>query len=317
MMYVLYILLFAACCIAAWQVLNELFVTHALQKRIIATTSDSSKARRVKEERLRQLEGEQDKTNILYAIDLILEQSGMKKYMPFINAELYILSAGVISMIVFAAACAAGGWLIGLIGMLAVIMTAYVVPVLMSESNYKNTEKDILQFVNLVGSYSATSNNIITIFGSMYLYLNEPLKSSVKMCYDEAQMTGDISSALLHLESRINHPLFRMTIRNIEISSRHEANYSQVIAAIREIVREYIRNQEEIKAMISSARSQMLILIVAGAVIMYMVNGMLEGVSLFTTLTTTLPGQIILGVLAVVIAISIYIFMSFGAKKGR
>lgn len=316
MIHVLNILLFTACCIVSGLIIKALFITHTLQNRIVTVTSDSSKSRRIREEQLRQLEGEQEKTNVLYAIDLILEQSGIKKYIPSVNAELYILSVGVTAVIVFAVCCAAGGWLIGLAGMLAAITVAYVVPQILAENNYKNTEKDILQFVNLVGSYSATSNNIITIFGNMYLYLNDPLKSAVKMCYDEAQMTGDISSALLHLEARINHPLFKMTIRNIEISSRHEANYSEIIAAIREIIREYIRNQEEVKAMISSARGQLIILLGAGAVIMYMVNGLLDGVDLFNTLTTTLPGQLILGALAVVIAICVYIFMSFG-NKGR
>lgn len=312
----LYILLFISCCAAGYYVVKELLVDRILQKSIVSYADSSSKQRRKREEQLRIEQGEQDKTSLMYSIDLLIEQSGLKKYLTFINTELYIFLAGIISVCAFSAGCMLGGFLAGLVCIMSVIFFSYALPAVLAGYNFKNTEKDILQFVNLVGSYSATSNNIITIFGNMYLFLNEPLKSSVKMCYDEAQMTGDISAALIHLERRINHPMFKLTIRNIEIASRHEANYSQVIAAIREIIREYIRNQEEIKAMISSARAQLLLLAAAGAVIIYMVNGLLEGVNLFTLLATTLPGQIILCSLIFVVFICIYVFMSFGKQRG-
>lgn len=315
MIYALYIVLFAVCIIIAALAVNEIFVSRRLQNSIITYTTDSSKKRRIREERLRQLEGEQSDTNFMYSVDILLEQSGIKKYIPFLNSELYIISALICSLAAFSVGCMFSGWLAGIVCLLAVALVFYIIPVIMANNNYKNTEKDILQFVNLVGSYSATSNNIITIFGSIYLFLNEPLKHNVKMCYDEAQMTGDVSAALMHLETRINHPMFRMIIRNIEIASRHEANYSEVTAAIREIVREYIRNQEEVKSMISSARSQLLILVVAGAVIIYMVNGLLEGTDLFMVLTTTLAGQIILGALAVIAFVCIYVFIRFGARE--
>ena len=313
---ILYLMLFASCCVVGYEIVKELIVDKILQKSIVTYADNSSKLRRKREEQLRIEEGEQDKTSLMYSIDLLIEQSGLKKYLPFINTELYILIAGTASVLGFTAGCMICGFFAGFLCILSVMFLSYALPVILAGRNFKNTEKDILQFVNLVGSYSATSNNIITIFGNMYLFLNEPLKSSVKMCYDEAQMTGDISSALIHLERRINHPMFRMTIRNIEIASRHEANYSQVIGAIREIIREYIRNQEEVKAMIASARAQLLLLAAAGAVIIYMVNGLLDGVNLFALLTTTLLGQIILGGLIAVVFICIYVFMSFGKQRG-
>lgn len=296
--------------------LLEVYQYKIFGRYIVGKTSQSSSTRISKEEALRELYGAQEKTSFLYKIDLLLEQSGLKRYIPILNTELYLGLAVVLSVILFlfGTAAAAGNWIIGFGMALMGVVLLYGILEFLAGINFRHTEKSITQFANLIQSYSITSNDIIAIFGNIYIYLGEPLKSAVKSCFDEAHVTGDISTALVHLEKKINHPLFGMIIHNIEICSRHEANYSEIIVNIKKSLQDYMRNKEELKAMFDNGRAQIIMLIGLGVLILYILNGMVEE-NIYMLLTTTVIGQIILFVSFVVLFFCMLVFINFGAKK--
>ena len=61
-------------------------------------------------------------------------------------------------------------------------------------------------------------------------YLDVPMRPALQECVSKARNTGNVEEALRNLELQIEHPQFRNLIRNLEICSRHEANYAETVS---------------------------------------------------------------------------------------
>lgn len=233
--------------------------------------------KRIHEEQARnEIEGKTDEKNFMLEFDRTITQSGLKAIFPALTSELFlgimIISSCILGLLgIIVTGIFHLNMMIGLIvGIGLGICIFYFVLNGMKRSNYKKTEKEILSFVNLVENYSKTSDDIISIFGKITPYVAEPLKSALDDCYAEARSTGDTEQALLHLQYKVEHEKFRETIRNIEIASRHQADYAAVIKDQRAVIAEYLRNEREKAAIIRSGRIEIVILFLLGVFLLFL-----------------------------------------------
>ncbi len=257
-------------------------------------TKEGEKLRSARERRKRFVEGNQEKINFLYRLDLLLLQSNCKRIFPFVNSEIFLIIMLSLSALGFVIAdILSQSYILGIICSLFIILLFYLVLYIISGIHYKRTENEILTFINLLENYSKTSDDLISIFGRLFYYLEEPLKSAVEDCYIEGRSTGDLSFALSNLSNRIEHQKFKEVIRNLEICARHEANYGEIVNDSRGLLRDFIASQKERKAIIQNGRIEILIIMACSIIMVGMLNGFMER-GLWQVLLQTLLGNFII-----------------------
>lgn len=241
------------------------------------------------------MEGENDNQNIFYKLDVLIIQSGLKKKLPFLNSETFLIFTIIIGLAtsIFLQHII-GIYIISIISFLFVCAFGYMIIYIIAGRKFIQTEQCIMQFVNLLDNYSKTSDDIIDIFGKISYYLDEPLRTAIIECHTEATNTGDISTSFRNLSTKIEHPKFKEIIRNLEICRKHEANYSTIIKDIRYNLKEYLKSKEERKAEEQTARISMAIMVVFGVIILTIINGFVTEGTVITVLMSSIIGQCII-----------------------
>ena len=197
----------------------------------------------------------------------------------------------------------------------AIIVLVYISLVLfLSNKNYKKVEENIVSFMNLIENYSKTNNDLITIFGKVYTYLDEPFRSHVQEAYYLGRRTGDTDLALETLQNSVQHKRFREIIRNLAICSHYEANYEEIIEDSRAQLMEYLAGKRERAAMVRNARIELIILCGTSWVVMYMMGSFI-GENIIAALRDSFVGQLILVYLIVILAVVIFNLVFLGRDK--
>lgn len=279
----------------------------------VAKTQKVSKRRKKQEEALRIEDGGQEKESFFYKIDLSLEQSGISKILPFVNTEIFFV------IIIVSAAAAFGigikrTFLVGVMAAFVTVFLYYVLIYLLTSSNYRKTEEQIVSFAGMLKNYSRTSDDILTILRNTAFYIEEPLKSVVMECYTEATTTGDVSGAMTKMALKVEHKEFKKIVNNMEMCSRHKANYGVIIDRSRDQIRAYVAAREEDKQMVNVGRLGILMILGVGALSMYMINGLPEE-GIIQYLQQSMGGQVLLFYLFCVVLYTLWSMVSIGKKE--
>lgn len=276
MLILLKICLFLMLGIAAFFMLSYLKEHSALTtvaENVYQKAKAQEEERQTAQQRLFLVEGRQEKTNLLYKLDLLVLQSNMKKYVPFASTEILMIFALGMAAAGFALVTSiTGTWVFGMLGFVGVLFLGYLVLYFMALENYHKTEESLMTFINLLENYSGMEDELITIFSRIQPFLSEPIKSAVENCCAEARMTGDRNQAIRNMEKRIEHEKFKELIRNLEICSRYEANYGEVIKDSRGLLREYLATVKERKAILNNARVEIAMILGCCGIVFWMMN---------------------------------------------
>lgn len=266
--------------------------------------------------KVRQEMGAQDKVSFIYKLDLLILQSNIRKHAKWLNTQIYILLtlvASVGSMILVLVTTNNSS--LGIATCAFVAVAFYGVLVALSGMNYKKVEKGLVAFANIAENFSKSSDDLITILDRVSWYVDDPLKSALRECVETSKNTGDTSAAIERLQLRIEHPQFRQLMRNLEVASRHEANYGEIIEDNRKTLQDYIAFQQERAAIYANGRVELIGVAVAGVMALFMIQDMAE-TSIVEVLTETIFGTII-SVYFVFVAIYIIYVMFFSAIKDK
>ena len=275
-----------------------LLLKYLKEHKVLSSVADSvyEKAKAQESERQAEqqllilLEGRQEKTNLLYKLDLLVLQSNIRKFIPFASTEILFVLATVAYGVV---AHLTGTWIFGMLGFVGVGFLCYMVLYFMALSNYRKTEESLMTFINLLENYSSMEDELIAIFSRIQTFLTEPIKSAVEQCCIEAEMTGDKGRAIRNLEKRIEHEKFKELVRNLEICSRYEANYGEVIKDSRSLLREYLAAAKERKAILNNARIEIAMIIGCSGIVFWMMNDFTQA-GIMSVLLGSMVGNIIL-----------------------
>lgn len=272
--------------------------------KIYGKAEEKYHERKAVQEAKRLEEGNIKDASFLNRLDFLIERSHIKHTIPAMNTEVYILfiivnlAVGlVLGTFVF------GFWLTGVVLAVAVIVFTYGVMYIKAGRNYDRIDNEMLTMLNIMENYSGSTDDILSIIGGTYGYLKEPLRSYLEEFYSETSITGDIASAFQKLEVRIENGRLRDTIRNLEICSRHDANYREIIEDSKRSLKEYLRAKEKRKAITMNGRIEiaMTLAMSIGTVVMF--DGMMGGV--IDALTSNIIGNILLAVAAIIMTFAI------------
>lgn len=286
----------------------------ATWKRFLSYSSEAAEKRIREEERLQREEGNREKKNVFYRMDEMLIHTGIRKRLPFLTVEMMLLFCAAFFFIVVVIFTEfTGSILLG-------IAAAGILYMLSAESirmlirfRQRKVEDNILHFANLMENYARTSDDIVSIFHKISIYLDEPLRSAVEKCYMETYTTGDFAAACSHLDISIGNRYFSDMLTNIEICSRHRANYEEVIHGNKEIVRKYLSERDVRQEMARNARIEIGIMAVIGGWTLSILNSMFSG-GLFRLLLGSIFGN---AVLAVLVLIALYVLHAMLSINGE
>lgn len=285
--------------------LVKAMVDNNVLSRIRQWMKNSENNRTNAEEQLRNIEGNQEKNSIFYSMDLTINQSGIKRYIPFLSTEYLVLFSSLLSIAAFVITGIIKGWSYGVLAAIAVFLVPYLFVRIMAEVNHKRIEEQIIHFLNMIDNYNQTEDNLITIFGKVYKYLDEPLCSAVRECYLEASNTGDMSTAFRRLETKVVHEKLSEILQTLEMCSMHEANYHVIITEAREIMTKHKKSKDAIKNIVGRAKMNMAAMMGMLVLLIFMISNIIE-VNLITAMTGSVIGMAILIYIGFVIVFGIF-----------
>lgn len=184
----------------------------------------------------------------------------------------------------------------GLTGIVLYLLLLNGMEFFLAYRNYKSTDENLIKLINLMSNFSATSGEITGIFHQVSRYLPDPLGSVLEECYYDAQTCGDTSVALYAMADKIEHPMFKSLIRNIEVCVQYTANFSVIIDNSRRRLLDEQKAKRERKSMATENLVEMAIISAAMVLMLVLVELLLE-VSVWQILLHTMPGHIAIAVI--------------------
>lgn len=288
----------------------------ATWKRFLCYAGEAAEKRIKEEERLQREEGNRDRKNPFYRMDEMLIHAGIRKRFPSLTVELLILLLATVTLTVLIISSEmTGSLLLGMavVGFLLMGLTMGIK--LLIRMRQRKVEDSILHFANLLENYARTSDDIVMIFHKISVYLEEPLQSAVEECYIEAYTTGDFATACNHLDISIGNRYLSDMLANIEICSRHRANYEEVIHGNKEIVRKYLSERDVRREMTKSARIEIGIMMLIAFWTVNILDGMFPNGLLEILLGSSL-GKVLLAGLILIALFAAHEMLSIGEEEG-
>lgn len=311
------ILLFVFVFFACFTLFSYLSKYHVIENKIKSfyEKTEADVEERLRLEEIRKAEsGNTDDENLLLKLDRTINYSNIKKIIPFLNSTTFIFTMCVFSSLALIIGSQLSGLGIGIFCAGSVILLYFITLMLLASINYKKVENNVMTFINLVENYAKTNNDLISIMGKIYYYLDEPLKTQVEEAYYLGQRTGDVDLALDTLQRNVQHSKFKEIIRNLIICSHYEANYEDVVEDSRDMLITYLAGKRERAEMARNARIELGILLFACIVVFYMIQKFL-GANIIELLQSNIIGTIILIYCALCIFLVIFNMIFIGRQE--
>lgn len=276
--------------------------------------------RRQTERQLKALYGEIDKRDRLTYIEENIRYSGLSRKYQFITPEIVLLF--MIFVIAFLAVTGVffkiNGYLIFAVGIIF-FMALDIGFKSMRNKRMKKTEDELLTFINAVDGYAGMSDDIIHVLdnASGMLDLESPLRHEIAFAVSAARNSGQESAALSMLMANIEHPFFKTFIRNLEISSRNNANYKDIVAESRGLLKNYTENTKRLENIYNNGRVYMLLMAAVCVVAVSFTAALLKMtvMKLIKTISGYGMGMILILFTVIVFAVSLYNVFIMGIRR--
>lgn len=283
-------------------------------EKLLQESDNSTYERRIHEEERYKKEGNTSQRNTVYKLDLMLMHSGIKDKLPFINTEVFLLLLSCVTLLTtYIAGKLLQNSLLGLgFGTLVLFIIICILFVLVSR-NEKIVDENILQFADLLESYSSISDDIVDILERSSEYLEEPLCHMVKECVTESKTDGNVRMALQRLRMRVGNRKLSELLLNIEECAQSNADYASVIGRCKNSISIYISEKEERAHIAKDAKINIVIMLGVMLVSMKVMESFIED-NIITFMMASYQGRIVLYGAFVVMLITLWKIITLGKK---
>ena len=280
----------------------------------------SGEVRKIIERHVYQMYGRREKKGLLNHIDDNLRYSGVLLKHSWVTTELYLAMSTVILTAVFLLVSVIGGGMAyGMACVSVLVLAAELYFNSQRRGRYNRIEEELLPFLNSIDAYAGATDDLISIFEKSVPVLNGPLKAAVYSAVLQSKQTGNCSEVLRNLENNIEHPFFKKLVRNLEMSSRHSANYKDIITECRFQLDEATSNAKKLEKIYKDGKLDIILVIICGmACVVLALMGILDYAvkDFFIGMWGTVPGKIIIMLCAASLLISFYIAFVSSQKRG-
>lgn len=313
LVYMLYAYLYALVFYMVYSMLNY-FKYHSRMKATLQSLynqmSEQEKMRADEERRQRDLHGAGTKVDFLGRLDERLAYSGIKDKFKWMTTEIYLLFVIMVVVLVVTVVVLIKGVLWGIVSGILTVLVLDLMLVLVVARRNASTESVMLQFMNIIDNFSKTSDDLISIMEKSSRYVDAPLGPQIYDAVIEAKNSGDTVQAIQSLQDKVKNKHFKVLMRNLEISSRYEANYSEIVEDCRDIFHNYIKSEKEKRNIRLNGLAEIGTMLVIGFACTYLLGSMTEEGNLIEALNNGgAMGKGILVYLVVSIVASLYVLI--------
>lgn len=248
--------------------------------------------------------GEVEKEGHLAKFDIMLRQSGVLMKYPGLNTELFLIGWAVsIVIVVLLTFLITKGVLVTILAFLIIALGPYFSIAALARFKMGKVKEMLIIFCDTAINLSATNTNLMELLRQCGLFMDDPLKSALANAYNEALASGGGQwLALYHLRQNIPEEQFSAMIQDLELASRYEANYQQVLKDRKAIIEAHIASESKKKQLLNSGRLNIGIMIAVCALCINSLQDLVEG-GVWNLLISTPIGLLII---ALIIAVIIY-----------
>jgi len=148
-----------------------------------------------------------------------------------------------------------------------------------------------------------TNDNIVEIFRKSIPFLQGSLRRYCEEFVIETRNIG-IHEGFNNLKGKVHSKRLKLLIKNLYISSKHEADFDKILNKSKSIFANYFKLKEKRKGKVRNGRNTIIVLIGLAILVIKMIEGFTN--NLVSSLLTTNSGQLIILYFVVLINFTIY-----------
>ena len=276
----LYIVLFLQVLFGVMFTAQYFIKSHLIKKTAIDLYNNVQNSDKMQEQLIRKqkaLYGKGNKKTLFSIIDEDLRYSGLRLKYPNLTPATAMVGVGQIATIMFIALMLITANIVVQVAIPMIFVVgikAYLV--VLKSIQYKAVESQLLSWMGVVENFSASSDDLITIFDRQLYYLEDPLKTAVQNAVFEARATGNTIVALENLEDAIEHKFFKSTLRNLTICSKFDANYAEIITSSRDLLQAQLKFEKERQSLYANGRNEIMAMVITGLIAITMTGTFTE-----------------------------------------
>ncbi len=308
--------------VAAYSFINYIVRTNMLREsieKIYAGINSLSGSREEIAAELKALYGSMGKRGFIAHVQDNLEYSGMTLRFNWMTPELYIVIMTVLSAVVSAGiSILTGRWYAGVAAVMAMLGITEYLFARIRDYRYRREEEQLLAMVNCIENCAAESDDIIYILEKTGDMVEGPIHDELLRAVTQVRSGVPGGMAIGGLENRIEHEFFRTLMRNLEISSRNNANYREITAQCRGLLAGQLDNSRRLDEIYREAKIRLTaILAGAAACLVIMSQAILDtGIyGLFNMLTESVIGNLLIAATCASFTFIVY-FAFIKGKRG-
>ena len=303
---IIYLGLFLLAAINAYRII-KFWLDNKITKKVIDNFEESYDKRCSKSDKQKLVEGNIEETNILRSLDIMINRSGIREKYSFFTTEVFItLTIMIVISTYFLSKFINNYWGFNLLISMFAGLACYFSIYYLSGISYEKIDSQITNFINYLENFATTNVDIVTIIEKTAFYMEDPLKSYLEKFVTESRQ-GKIKLAFQNLADKIENVKFQQLIKNLEIASRHEANYKEVVSESRIILKGYFKNKEKRKELIRNGRIELAMMLLISTLVLKMVTDITP--NLANDIFTTTEGAIFVVIGIVLIGACIWLFL--------
>ena len=210
-------------------------------------------------------------------LELMLYYSGIRNYVPFCSAKVWLLLCFVVlccsfllSMLVSRSLLQA---LIVCIGLSMVFM--YVLGIMRRE-NLRATERHLLELINVTESFAVTGEEPVAILRSCSIYMKGPIGRTLKNLEKYSRQGWSSRMMLEQLKVQLEHPKWQEFIHNLNVCSMYNSDFVYVFRTSRKSIQAYLTARKEQESIKHTAQAEMGAIVVLSMIIIMVLGNFLS-----------------------------------------
>lgn len=206
-------------------------------------------------------------------LELLLFYSGIRNYFPFVSAKVWIifcmlvLSCSFLIVIVLSKRLWHAAWF-------CIVLSVLMRMILesMRRRNLRNTERYLLELLNVTESFAATGEEPIAILSHCSPYLKGPIGQALRNVDRQVNQGWSGRMILEQLKVRLEHPKWQEFIHNLNVCSMYNSDFGSVFSSSRKSIQAYLTSKKERQSIKHTAEMEMTAIVVLSLVILMVLS---------------------------------------------
>lgn len=280
--------------------LHKRFKLHSVWETVSSKYQEKKEQKLLEEAAFIATYGAIENSSIFYKIDRLILTSGVKRFLPFLNGELFL--GGMVIMFVLGVLegiILAGNFFLAIFLGCAQAVVVYVILLGLSARNYNSIEDATSIFVSILSNHAKGSSDIVTIMRNTHASLDGPIRSLVARFIYDAERTGNVDMAFDYMKESVDNRQFQTIIVNLKNCMHYQANYEEVLTQMMGQIAASLSAREERKNILFSMKITLIVISITSVLIVQLI-GKGIGVDVKEILTGNMVGQFLLFVTGII-----------------